>query len=134
MVSRVPDCYRTLALCYLVLGLVGGSLLSDPEGSGGGGDDDDDVKSLEAGKVSTPLLPTPSNDDLLVLASAPPPSQKEYTTREMMGTLNFFVLISCFFACGTGGMYISATYKSYGEGVLPNSDDLFFTAVGSAGR
>ena len=50
-------------------------------------------------------------------------AQKEFTTGEMMKTLDFFVLIACFFACGTGGMYISATYKNYGEDVLPNSDD-----------
>ena len=60
-------------------------------------------------------------------------AQKEFTTGEMMKTLDFFVLIACFFACGTGGMYISATYKNYGEDVLPNSDDLFFTTVGSVG-
>ena len=53
VVSRVPDCYRTLAVCYLVLGLLGASLLTDPPedgkkcGSGVGDADDAYLVSLE---------------------------------------------------------------------------------------
>lgn len=57
---------------------------------------------------------------------------QDLQTREMMKTVNFFILISAFFCCGTGGMYLAATYKNFADvdEHLKSQGDHFFTYVG----
>jgi MFS transporter, OFA family, oxalate/formate antiporter len=133
--QAIPGMYKLLAAAYLVLGLLGSSLLSDPEEevplpivvTKGLQDiaESDEVEEEEEGAVSTtPLIPSSKSEAV-----------KDLSTREMMRTLDFYILICCFFCSGMGGMFLSATYKNFADVPehLKDQGDHFFTYVGSIG-
>jgi MFS family permease len=146
--EAIPGMYRLLAAAYLVLGLGGSSLLSDPdeevplpilaakgmqplmqdisEGDEGEEEEEKEEGELGGAVMTTPLVPGSRKARAAV---------KDVGTREMVRSVDFYILIGCFFCSGMGGMFLSATYKNFADTPehLKDQGDHFFTYVGSIG-
>lgn len=116
--NKVPAMYRLLAVCYLGLGVVGSLMMTDPV--------------EESREEKLPLI-TEEEGSEAAAAKKKKENDSSMTTSEMIRTSTFYILVPCFFMCGTGGMYVSATYKNFGEEYLKSQADSFFATVGSVG-
>ncbi|GMI01998.1 hypothetical protein TrVE_jg11494 [Triparma verrucosa] len=127
ILDRVPTMYRVLGVCYLVIGLTGAFCQVEPSGKGcGGGSEEESLLAVADGDAAS--------GDKAEKAKAGGEEKDELTgktTSEMIHDPLSFVLMSSLFCTAVGGMYMSATYKSFGEEYLKS--DVFFATVGSAG-
>ena len=153
VVSKVPNMYRSLALCYFVLITVGSLLLSDPPKL----TDHATVTVREENNTSTDMrslagvtyTATQINDveheskekDKTILTCGNP-TTTEGTENDLidihsmnLGPLDIiriplaWHLASCFITTTVGGMFLCGTFKTYGK--LFFRDEKFLSLVGS---
>jgi MFS family permease len=122
--NRVPTMFRTLGLIFLVLALPGAYLQRDPENDSDG---PSEFKSL----LAIPNDPS-SIEESVASSSSPSSSLRNKTTRQMFRDPLCYVLMLSLFCTAVGGMYMSATYKSFGEDEGLTSD-IYFANLGSFG-
>ena len=109
--ERVPGMYRLLGICFAVLGCAGCALLREEVEEGG-----DETKSLLDGNSESV-----AEDD----------ENSNNTNSKDQDISSAFLLGFSFICCGTGGLYLAGSYKSFGESILPTSLDSYFTTTGS---
>jgi len=124
--GRVPGMYRLLGFCFAILGGLGVYCLRD------------DVEADHEGEEKTPLLvlseDRPERGEALSSSPSPSPTPVMRKDSESSGSVNIssaYLLGFAFICCGSGGLYLAGSYKSYGEDQLPDSKDSFFAASGS---
>lgn len=128
ILNRVPTMYRVLGACYLAIGLTGCILQVQPPLSPSTNSESETLLSVASGNSPQ------NNNTKKVSFSEPSPTEKILTgktSREMFLDPLCYVLMPALFCTAVGGMYMSATYKSFGEEHLKS--DVFFASVGSAG-
>ena len=146
VVGRVQDMYKWLGITYFILGMAGALLLDNPVGYEIVVEADDEVdsngKNLASRTLSSvleaPLLEEDRDGDCDIetrKAYDKHVSSSSNGCRQKLPHIvfnpSFYVLVMSFFGTSITGLYLSASYKPFGEEHLVG--DQFFAIVGSVG-